>query len=157
MRTVVFNLALMGLFIMSQPSTGLPRQNEKITIETRILAIPALQSRMVDGGTLEDGRVWGVVMGGNVTRNFPEGFTVLEVPSNREDFEFVGLIKDEVSAYPCSCGDFIRNHWYHDSFVIISPKISWWRSAVRSVSFTTNPTRYCLCYCFVNVHQPFRL
>ena len=47
-------------------------------------------------------------MGGNVTRNFPEGFTVLEAPSDREDHEFVGLIKDEVSAYPCSCGDFIQ-------------------------------------------------
>lgn len=103
-----FNLVLLGLFIATQSSTELPGHNEIITIETRVLGIPAFQSKMVGGGTLEDGRVWGAVIGGNVTRNFPEGITVLEAPSDREDHEFVRLIKDEVSAYPCSCGDFIQ-------------------------------------------------
>ena len=103
-----FNLVLLGLFIVTQLSTDFPGCSEKITIETRILRIPAFQSKMSGGGTLEDGRVWGVVMGGNVTRNFPEGITVFEAPSDREDHEYVRLIKDKVSSSPCSCMDFIQ-------------------------------------------------
>lgn len=99
---------LLGLFIATQSHAELPGRSEKITIETRVLGIPALQSKMAGGGTLKDGRVWGVVIGGNVTRNFPEGITVLEAPPDREDQEYVRLVKNEVSAYPCSCGDFIQ-------------------------------------------------
>ena len=102
------NLVLLGLFVATQSYTELPGRSEKITIETRVLGIPALQSKMAGGGTLKDGRVWGVVIGGNVTRNFPEGITVLEAPPDREDQEYVRLVKNEVSAYPCSCGDFIQ-------------------------------------------------
>ena len=108
MGMAAFNLVLLGLFIATPFSTDLPRRNEKITIEARVLGIPAFQSKMAGGGTLEDGRVWGEVMGGNVTRNFPEGIVILEAPSDREDHEYVRLIKEKVSSYPCSCGDFIQ-------------------------------------------------
>ena len=108
MGIAAFNFVLLGLFIGTQLSTELPCRNEKISIETRVLEVPALQSKMAGGGVLEDGRVWGVVMGGNVTRNFSEGITILEAPSDREDQEYVRLIKDKVSSYPCSCGDFIQ-------------------------------------------------
>lgn len=108
MRAVVFNIVLMGLFILTQPSTGFAGQNEQVTIETRILSIPSFQSKSLGAGVLKDGRVYGVFIGGNVTANFPEGITVLEAPSDQEDNEYVRLIKEKVSAYPCSCGDFIR-------------------------------------------------
>lgn len=112
MGIAAFNFVLLGLFIGTQLSNDLPRRIGKITIETRVLGIPAFQSKMAGGGVLEDGRVWGVVIGGNVTRNFPEGITILEAPSNRKDQEYVRLIKDKVAAYPCSCGDFIQiNTW----------------------------------------------
>jgi len=99
---------LLGLFIATQSYAEFPGRSEKITIETRVLGISAYQSKMAGGGILKDGRVWGVVIGGNVTRNFPEGITVLEAPPDREDQEYVRLIKNEVSSYPCSCGDFIQ-------------------------------------------------
>ncbi len=103
-----FNLVLTGLFLVTQPPTGLPGQREKITIDTRVLVIHALQSKMVGGKVLEDGRVAGWLFTGNVTKNFPESITVLEAPYDREENEFVRLIKERVSSYPCSCGDFIQ-------------------------------------------------
>jgi hypothetical protein len=108
MGIAVFSLVLMGLFIATQPSLCLPGKDKRITIEASILITPAIQSKMLGGGTLEDGRVYGVLIGGNVTMNFPEEIIVLEAPSDREDQEFVRLIKDRISSYPCSCGDFIQ-------------------------------------------------
>ena len=71
MGMAAFNLVLLGLFIATQLSIDLPGRNEKITIETRVLGIPAFQSKMAGGGTLEDGRVWGVVMGGECYQELP--------------------------------------------------------------------------------------
>lgn len=108
MGMAAFNLVLLGLFIATQPSLCHPGQDKRITIEIKILIIPAIQSKMLGGGILEDGRVWGVLIGGNVTMNFPEGIIVLEARSDREDQDFVRMIKDRISSYPCSCGDFIQ-------------------------------------------------
>jgi hypothetical protein len=108
MGIAAFNPVLLGLFIATQTPTGPVGHNEGITIDTRVLVIHALQSKMVSGGVLKDGRVYGVVIGGNVTANYPEGIIVLEAPSDREDHEFVRLIKDKVSSHPCSCGDFVQ-------------------------------------------------
>ena len=47
-------------------------------------------------------------MGGNVTASFPEELVVFEASSDRNYDELINLIKDRISSYPCSCGDFIE-------------------------------------------------
>jgi len=90
----IFHIILVGIFSL-------------ITIEARILRVPAFQSIMKSAPQVEGG-VSGAVIGGNVTASFPEGLIILETSSDKEYSELIQLIKDEVSAYPCSCGEFVK-------------------------------------------------
>ena len=121
MGLAAFSLVISAFFIVTQSSSELPKHDEQITIEVKVLVIHALQSKVADGGTLEDGRVWGIVIGGNVTMNFPEGIVILEAPSDQKDHEYVRLIKDKVSSHACSCGDFIQIETWKRFYVPLDP------------------------------------
>lgn len=108
MGAAVLNLVLFGLFTVLEPPTGILRQNKYITLDIRILVIPAFQSKMVGGKSKEGGGVSGGLFMGNVTTNFPEGIVVLEAPSCPENKGLVRLIKERVSSYPCSCAGFLQ-------------------------------------------------
>ena len=116
----VLNIILVGMFSFIHSSIAIPDLNKDITIEVRILRVPAFQSIMKSAPPVEIG-VAGVVIGGNVTASFPEGLVILETSSDKEYSELIQLIKDEISSYPCSCGDFVSIIPYAKKDININP------------------------------------
>lgn len=103
----IVNLFVAGLLSFLQPLISSPLIKKEITVEIRVFLIPAFQSFPVFSATHEGGGVIGSSFGGNVTASFPEGITVLRTASNKTRNELARLIKDKISTYPCSYGDFI--------------------------------------------------
>ena len=82
--------------------------------------MPAFQSIMKSTPQVE-GSVSGSVIGGNVTAYFPEGLDILETSSDKDFSEIKQLIKDKISLYPCSCGEFIQIDPYSEEDMEFNP------------------------------------
>ena len=110
MRLGGFSFILVGMFSFIHFVISNPELNKKPTIEVKVLRVRAFQSTMKPTSQVEGsgGMVIGAVMGGNVTAYFPEGLVILETSSDSENKEIIELIKDEISSYPCSCGELIQ-------------------------------------------------
>lgn len=120
MRLRIFNIILVGLFSISHSFAAIPEVNKKPTIEVRVLRVPAFQSIMKSTPQVEEG-VSGIVMGGNVTACFPEGLDILETSSDKDFSEIIQLIKDKISSYSCSCGEFIQIDQYSEEDIEFNP------------------------------------
>jgi hypothetical protein len=116
-----FQVILVGLFSLIHPVFATSLQNNETAFEIKILIVPAFQSRMISGGSLEGGDVFGTTIGGNVTGHFPEGYVVLRASSNAGYRELIQLIKKKISSYPCSCGDFVQISGYANHFIEFDP------------------------------------
>ena len=99
---------LLGVLSLIQPSIDLPALNKRVTIETRVYRIPAFQSFMIFSGLGEKGSIIGNMYGGNVTATHPEGISIIRTASSKSEDEALQLIKEEISSYPCSCGDSVQ-------------------------------------------------
>ncbi len=116
----VFNIILAGMFLSFHSFSAIPEVNKKPTIEVRVLRVPAFQSIMKPTPQVE-GSVSGVVVGGNVTAYFPEGLIILETSIDKDYSEIIQLIKDKISSYPCSCGEFIQIDPYSEEDINFNP------------------------------------
>ncbi len=116
----VFNIILAGMFLSFHSFTATPEVNKNPTIKVRVLRVPAFQSIMKSTPQVE-GSVSGVVIGGNVTKYFPDGLDILETSSDKDYSEIIQLIKDKISSYPCSCGEFIQIVPYSEEDIDFNP------------------------------------
>ena len=121
MRLEIFNIVLLGVLSISSSFAAIPEVNKKPTIEVRVLRVPAFQSTIMESTAQVDGSVTGSVMGGNVTAFFPEGLDIIETSLEKDYSEIIQMIKDKISTYPCSCGEFIQINPYSKEEIDFNP------------------------------------
>jgi hypothetical protein len=119
--TLILHHLLVDMSVVILSISGLAVQNEPIILENTILVIPAFQSKMISGESHADGSLSGRLMGGNVTANFPEDLVVIGASLNLSEMGLIKLIKDKMSSYPCSCGEFLEIDMYDRKKVTLKP------------------------------------
>jgi len=118
----ISSVLLISFLSFTHPFGNLPVQDNVGTIEIKVFRVEPFQSRVISGGSLEDGGVWSTVVGGNVTAKFPDGYIVLKASSKADNQEIIRLIKKKIASYPCSCGDFVQVGGYSNFIMEFDPK-----------------------------------
>jgi len=88
------------LFFLAAISSPGEVQSRKLSIETSVFYIPAIQT-ITWGGPAEDGTIRGVTKGGDVTAPFPEGVVLLQAAADASDGDLIEIIKKKVY-FACS-------------------------------------------------------
>jgi hypothetical protein len=120
MKKIISNLAAVVFLFPVPASMGAAGQSVNSTIGIKIFVVPAFQSRMVET-KVEGGIARGVVVGGNVTRSFPDGFVVLRTHETDDVLHLMQTIQQRMTSQPINCPELTRVGSYSREKMTIDP------------------------------------